>query len=264
MTIATRERFAMANLTGGELNALVKKVGGEERVREVLRDDVVVTVSTLTARNGAKPGSFDDLQEKLEKTLALLNDRQPGLATWHGFLNERLLEIKMLLDRAFPKMPGQFQTWKTIKMGIGPKTAKEFKKVIKYAKMRISDWANDILGKSAFKVSDTEQDVDLVMMTVAELGFKNGAKYDQICAKAQELGLDLCPNEVGPQLRLQYTDQPKDEWVIIAMEPIADSRGGLRVFSVVHVFDGLWLNADDGGPGSVWNADGRFVFGRRK
>jgi len=36
--------FASANLTAGQLNALVKKVGGEERVLRVLRDELVLVV----------------------------------------------------------------------------------------------------------------------------------------------------------------------------------------------------------------------------
>lgn len=156
------------------------------------------------------------------------------------------------------------KVWKTIKLGTGPKTGNDFKKAIKDAGMRISDYANDILGKSAFKVSETEHEVDLVNMSVAELGFKDGARYDRICAKAQELGLELCPAEVGPQLRLQYEGQPMNEWVIVAMEAITGSNGRLRVFRVVRSDDGTWLYGHYGDPDYVWNADSRFVFVRRK
>lgn len=160
--------------------------------------------------------------------------------------------------------PKAFPTWKIIKLGTGIKDATGFCTAIGDAKMRIGDWANDILGKPAFKVSDTEQDVDLVVVTPKELGFNGNATYKDICAKANELGLDLCPNEVGPQLRLQYTDQPKDEWLLIAMEAIAGSDGYLVVFLVGHGDGGLWLDADGGDPGGVWSAGYRFVFVRRK
>jgi len=165
---------------------------------------------------------------------------------------------KMKLERKV------FPTWKTIKLGTGLKKADDFRKAIKTAGMKISYWANDILGKPAFTVSETEQEVDLVVATPKELGFNGNTAYRDICNKAIELGLELCPAEVGPQLRRQYTDQPKDEWLVVAMELIAGSYGGLYVFRVGLDLDGLWLDANLGHPDLVWHADRRFVFVRRK
>lgn len=157
-----------------------------------------------------------------------------------------------------------FPTWKAIKLGNGLQTADDFRKAVKQAGLKISDWGNDVLGKQAFSASSEEMEVELAVASVAELGFKGNATREGIYARAQELGLDLCPPEVGPQLRLQYTDQPKGEWLIIAMEPITDSDGRLSLFNVVHVDDARWLYADRGYPFSVWCGDHRFVFLRRK
>ncbi|MDO8664011.1 MAG: hypothetical protein Q7K44_00445, partial [Candidatus Liptonbacteria bacterium] len=118
-----------------------------------------------------------------------------------------------------------FPLWKTIKLDTGLKTADDFRKALKQSGCKIGNWGNDILGNPAFTVSDTETEVDLVNVSVAELGFKNGAPRKDIYERAVSLGLELCPNEVGPQLRLQYTDQPKGEWLRIAMEPITGSDG---------------------------------------
>ena len=49
------------------------------------------------------------------------------------------------------------------------------------------------------------------------------ARYDRICTCAIEIGLELCPVEVGPQLRLQYPIQPCSEQLTIATEAIRDS-----------------------------------------
>lgn len=159
-----------------------------------------------------------------------------------------------------------WKTWKTIQLGTGLQTADDFRKEVVKAGMKIGDWANDILGKPAFTAttSETETEVELVVASVAELGFKDGATRKDIYVRAQELGLDLCPPEVGPQLRLQYTDQPKGEWLVIAMEPITDSDGSLNLFSVVHVGDVRFLRAASGSPVRFWRGDYRFVFLRRK
>jgi hypothetical protein len=153
-----------------------------------------------------------------------------------------------------------FKVFKTIKLGTGLKTADDFRKSIKDNRMKIDDWANDILGKPAFTVAVKETELDLVVVSVAELGFKNGATLEQIYARAKELGLDLCPNEVGPQLRLQYKDQPNREWLAVAIEPITGSDGDLGRFSVRRDGGGLWLHGCYGGPGGVWRGSSCFVF----
>ena len=162
------------------------------------------------------------------------------------------------------KAPEQnFKVWKTIKLGT-IKNADEFRKALKKAGFKISDWANDIIGKPAFTVASSEEEIQLVNLSVEELGFKNGAKYGDICARGKELGLELCPNEVGPQLRLQYKDQSKGEWLRIAMEPITASGGSLLIFHVELDDDVLWLGSGLGHSDSFWCADRRFVFRLRK
>jgi len=156
----------------------------------------------------------------------------------------------------------KFKTWKTIKLGTGLKTAEEFRRVLRDGEFRLSDWASDILGKPAFKAADEETEVDLVKATVAELGFKKGARYDQIYERAKEPGLELCPPEVGPQLRLQYQDQPNGEWIVVAMEPIIDSDGCPRVFNVERIGSELWLSSYWGRPDGFWDPDCQWVFCR--
>ncbi|MEN9881527.1 MAG: hypothetical protein RLZZ308_710 [Candidatus Parcubacteria bacterium] len=157
-----------------------------------------------------------------------------------------------------------WKTWKTIKLGNGLQTADDFRKAVKSAGMKIDDWANDILGKPAFTATTSKTEVELVVASVAELGFKDGATRKDIYVRAQEFGLDLCPPEVGPYLRLQYTDQPKGEWLIIAMEPITDLDGNLSLFFVTHDGGERWLSAVNGYPHSFWSGYHRFVFLRRK
>ena len=156
-----------------------------------------------------------------------------------------------------------FPTFKTIKLGT-LKDAKAIRKAIANAGGRISDWANDIMSKKEFTVAKKETEVELVVASVAELGFKGGANYFDICERAKSLGLNLCPAEVGPQLRLQYTDQPKGEWLRIAMDPITASGGGLIVFDVEHDDGELWLRGSGGHPDDFWSGSNRFVFVRSK
>jgi len=160
-----------------------------------------------------------------------------------------------------------FPTWKTIKLGTGPKTADDFRKSLALAASgnRVSDWANDLLGKPEFanSVSEKEVEVDLVVLTTAQLTSKaNGGTTAEVFAGAERLGLKKCSAEVGPRLRLQYQDQPLGEWLLIGMEPIRHSDGRLGVFDVGRGDDGRWLGGDYGDPGGVWAAGDQWVFVR--
>ncbi len=157
-----------------------------------------------------------------------------------------------------------FKTWKTIKLGTGLKTPEDFRKGVNTVGMKIDDSANDILGKPAFTVAESGTEVELIVASIAELGFKDGATRKNIYSRAEELGLDLCPPEVGPQLRLQYTYQPKGEWLVIAMEPITNSGGSLQLFYLGRGDDARWLDAHVGHPDGFWHCNYRFVFLCRK
>ena len=149
-----------------------------------------------------------------------------------------------------------FAVWKTITLGLN-QSPSEYRKALKANGYRVGDYADQILNK--VKISGETQ-LDLVVKTVADLGFKDGARRDAIYARAKELGLELCPSEVGPALRLVYQDQPYGEWLRIAMEPITDSDGVLEVFVVDHDDDERWLLGDYDDPGYFWDAGRRWVF----
>ncbi|SRR6266700_1464148 len=152
-------------------------------------------------------------------------------------------------------------TRKTIKLG-AHKNDTALRDAIEYAGMKLDNWGRSLLRRTDTATEET--DVDLVVVSAAELGFKKGAKYSEICARALELGLELCPAEVGPALRLAYKDQPRGEWLLIAMNAISGSDGDLRVFIVEHDRDELWLYGFIRLPDLFWYSSFRVIFVRRK
>ncbi len=164
------------------------------------------------------------------------------------------------LQRALQKVFSQFNIWKTIKIEKYGSVA-DLRILIEHRRNRISDWADELLSRISLNCGEVR--LDLVKVSVAELDFKNGARLQDIYKRAQELGLQLCPAEVGPRLRLQYQDQPLNEWLRIAMEPIIDSDGDLGLFRVGR-FDrgGPCLNGDSAFPRYFWYGYDRFVFVR--
>ena len=156
----------------------------------------------------------------------------------------------------------KFSIWKTIELGTY-KDGDTIRVALKGKGFIVLSNA-DMFGQPSFVVSKTRTEVNLVNVSARELGFTNLATRPEIYKRAQELGLVLCPPEVGPLLRIDYKDQPKDDLLLIAMEPIGYS-GGPRVFSLGNTIffaapDGLWLGGGDGSPEGKWDINKRWVF----
>ena len=161
-----------------------------------------------------------------------------------------------------------WKTWKTIKLGTGLKAADDFCGALRVSGFEVNDWARDIFGKSVFIVSSEEKEISLVVMSNADLGQPRGCSFSKTVKLALATGLKRCPAEVGPQLRQQYPDQPYDERLLIAMEPIVDSgdRGDSRMFCVgygdgwVHASKGRWLSGMISHSDFHWGGTELFVF----
>ncbi len=128
----------------------------------------------------------------------------------------------------------------------------------------VSEYAKSMLDSTECTTDTQTHPFDTVRLTVRDLGFPNGAEFKDIYTKADALGLDLCPAEVGPHYRLQYTDQPMNSWLSIGMKPISDSDGLPFAFTLDRDDEGLWLYDSWTYPQVHWDADHEFVFSPRK
>lgn len=151
--------------------------------------------------------------------------------------------------------------WKQITLGTY-KGVNALREALDAAHVRIGDSADEILGRPAFLFSKTRIDVDLVVITVAELGFDDAASLADIYLRAAALGLELCPAEAAPALRLQYRDQPLGEFLHVAMRPIATYGGELIALSVGNGGTGLLILGGTGDPGELRSRMAKFVFVR--
>ncbi|MBI4117208.1 MAG: hypothetical protein HY451_00745 [Parcubacteria group bacterium] len=185
-------------------------------------------------------------------TMEAVVNKLGGMGAVELFLRDEL--VVKATERIF------FAVWKTVKLGVH-KTPDAYEKAIEAAGFRTNEYALKILKK--ISVSQTEIELDLVVVTPADLGLKNPT-YQQICDRAVESGLEKCPREVGPVLRIDYPDQPYGEWLLVAMEPEAGSDGILGVFRVGHGDRGRWLDARWFFPQDTWCGGARFVFVRSR
>ncbi|TAL50662.1 hypothetical protein EPN81_02260 [Patescibacteria group bacterium] len=163
---------------------------------------------------------------------------------------------------------------------IGGKDEHELKKHLEHNGYRIGDYTKSMMKHDDFRRSLREPDltqpdwkkwkikspeeITLIRLRVEDLGFPDGATTQEIFDRAILLGLELCPPEVGPQFRLQYVNQPMNEYIRVGMRQITDSDGDPHVFSVGRDDDGSWLYSLWAEPAGRWNADSEFVFRLRK
>ena len=163
------------------------------------------------------------------------------------------------LKHMYTKFPEGRVKFRNIELGTGITDGQDFIDTMQAQGIHI-EYATQLLQNDDFKVVGEHRRADLVEVSVRDLGFNGTTRYDKIVERAKELGLEVCPAEVGPQLRLQYTDQPFGEYLIVAMNAISGRGGGPHVFVVGRDGDGLWLSTDDGRSDDEWRPDYRFVF----
>lgn len=142
----------------------------------------------------------------------------------------------------------KIRVWRSIKLGTGLKSGRDFRKALEEAKCEICMENEKILDK--IEVSPVLIEIDLIVVSNFQLGFKRGATTNDIYNRGLEIGLDLCPMETGPQLRLQYKDQPKGEGLLIAMRPFTGKRGCEEIFRVLRNSD------EDNGKKYLEDCDG--------
>lgn len=144
---------------------------------------------------------------------------------------------------------------------IGGKTKSELIAEMKAKNIYLPDYAKDLLKNPDFVTLRGGEHIALVRLAVKDLGFSGGATTDEIYQKAMEWGLELCPAEVGPQLRLQYHG---NDWMVVAMKQITDRGSRPSIFYLRRHGGELALSAWSAGPSCRWFASHEFVFCLRK
>ena len=157
--------------------------------------------------------------------------------------------------------PGNWPVWQ--KLMIGGKSREDLLAALKKGGFTVSDWAKDIMGKDAFTTLPKPKEIEFVRVKVGDLGFTNSNRLPtttEIFTRAKELGLSLCPTEVGPHLRLSMKDEPEGDIFWVAMEPIVGSGGNPNVFYLRRDRGGRWLRASYALPGDRWFLGDGVVF----
>ena len=144
---------------------------------------------------------------------------------------------------------------------IGGKTAEQLERELEQAGIKMTNGSKAMLGSDDFVPSKNMEQATLIHLMVVDLGFTKSVTTDQIYQRAKELGLELCPAEVGPHYRLTYRqDQSMDRWSYVGMKQITDSDGFPDIFSLECRDGGLWLDIHIAKPDYEWDPTMQFAF----
>ncbi len=139
-------------------------------------------------------------------------------------------------------------------------SADGFRKMFYKRGMTIDGYAQEILDK--IPLTKERKEIKIIIISLANLGFgfNENVEYPTICLKAKEMGLKLCPAEVGPQVCLQiFKGFQEGDWFGVASEPIIVD-GISRLFSPKWSDKKLSLSSHFIGPGVTYSAHHRFAF----
>lgn len=159
---------------------------------------------------------------------------------------------------------------RTNRVEVGGFTKEQLAKKLQEQGICINDYGKQLLADERFSVSKTPYRIEISERTVADLGFPEGATLLEIYQRAEELGLSLCPLELGPYLRMQYRDQPIAEdsapnqapagSLTIASEPVSEDDGFPKGFYLRNIAGQLWLRGYTVDEKHLWSAADHFIF----
>ncbi len=221
----------------GAFRSLIKDIRSNRNVEE----DMLVIFECTKAEIANVPSEIN------ENTKAYVGELEPGIF-------QKLPEGIEHVYTSFPE--GKLALYD---IELGGKTKDELVQALMDKGIRIPAVAHDILNSTDFYISTNKESAHLVCLTVKELGFPDGATTDELYVRAHELGLELCPPETGPQLRLATTSP---DYMRIAMKTISERNDSPEVFFLNSVF-GLSLGTDTAESSRMCHLSDEFVFRAR-
>lgn len=158
-------------------------------------------------------------------------------------------------------------------ISIGGRSKTELLELLAASGVQLNSLATNLFEDGRFTTSPVSIVVRTVEASVGDLGLTDGGTFAEILAHASERCLLPCPLELGPHLRLQYTDQPEGSAgkpqtrnqapygsLTVASMPVSVDESVPCGFYLRRIEGVLWLRGYQSWPGHHWNPGDRFIF----
>ncbi|UOE95237.1 helicase [Alkalihalobacillus sp. LMS39] len=155
---------------------------------------------------------------------------------------------------------------------VGGLTKQQLRQRLQEFSVLVNEYGERLLADENFITSEKKYKVETVELTVRSLGFPDGATMPDIYKQADELGLKLCPLELGPYLRLHLLDQTEGNLgislqnqaptgsITVASKVLYEDDDFPKGFYLRRIDGQLWLRGYIADDLHMWNANDCFVF----
>lgn len=160
---------------------------------------------------------------------------------------------------------------------VGGMDKRELLEALRRHNVHLNQAAEALIHHARFTLLAQSRVIDIAVVTVSGLGFREGATYEQLTSQAIKAGLVECPMELAPHLRMQFLDQPEGSAgfpvtqhrappgsVTVASSPLDDGGGTPKGFYLRRIDGVLWLRGYYSRPDHVWSEGDVFVFHHRR
>jgi|GEM_PF-2029363 hypothetical protein len=181
---------------------------------------------------------------------AQMNDLEKKLAGPNG--DDCLLRLKEFLRRE-DTLHSEMEVWRTIM--IRPFDSKSD---LALTLAHVSITARLLLIQPEFVLYTKEEQIDLVVKSVGDMGLGDTVYYSQILAWIEVNGA-LCQMEDAVHIRLQYSDQSIGHVLNVGMKVVVDRNGDRRIFTIENPHK-LLLSTHHVSSEYPLSVDAQFVF----
>lgn len=185
---------------------------------------------------------------------------------WLGFLNRlKKHEIQGLLTGTYvlvERIKYHSPTYKTLIVG-GANSVAKLVDAIRETTWKIDGTSRRLV--ESIQPEDEVREIDLVLATKKDLGLRLDASIDQVFTRAEELGLECCPDETGLRICPVEFYPASGKTLVVATRGILDPttmRTALLLITFPNLMDGKILKHGPGNKDHKGYQFDEFVFVR--
>jgi len=143
---------------------------------------------------------------------------------------------------------------------IGGRTGEQYNELLHQKGIKLSLGLRGLFQNPECIPLKPSEKINLVSLTVRDLGFLKETTTDLLFQKARELGLKLCPPVVTLEYLLQHLNLEPYQWHYIGMDAPAVLNSGSNFFRIGSGYDGLEIGAMSMEPNDRWEPTDLVMF----